>query len=59
MPHCDCNKIIEKFQQFRQKLYAIIPHRRDAVMDLIDALSSNWRSPPLTVPTDSLLAKNI
>lgn len=41
MPHCDCNKFLEKFQQFRHKLYAIIPSRRDSVMDLLDALSSN------------------
>lgn len=47
MPHCDCNKFIEKFRQFRHKLYTIIPNRRDTVMDLLDALSSNQaaRSP--------------
>ena len=47
MPHCDCNKFIEKFRQFRHNLYTIIPNRRDTVMDLLDALSFNQtaRSP--------------
>lgn len=47
MPHCDCNKFIEMFQQFRHKLYTILPNRRDSLMDLLDALSSNQtaRSP--------------
>ena len=30
-----------QLEQFRQDLYEIIPNRRDAVMDLLDALSSN------------------
>ena len=32
---------INLLQEFRQKLYQIIPKRRDATMDLIDALSSD------------------
>ncbi|EDX71679.1 hypothetical protein MC7420_2345 [Coleofasciculus chthonoplastes PCC 7420] len=59
MPHCDCNKIIEQFQQFRQKLYTIIPHRRDAVMDLIDALSSNQTArSPVQVTLNPLFKRN-
>jgi hypothetical protein len=46
MPQNDYNELvlIEKFQQFRQKLYNGFPHRRDSVMDLLDALSSNQQA---------------
>lgn len=32
---------IERLKEFRQKLHETFPKRRDAIMDLIDALSSN------------------
>ena len=41
MPQNDYNELIEKFQQFRQKLYQSFKHRRDSLMDLLDALASN------------------
>lgn len=44
MPQNDYNELIEKFQQFRQKLYTCFPHRADSVMDLLDALSSNQQA---------------
>lgn len=33
--------IINALKNFRQRLYDLIPHRADATLDLIDALSSN------------------
>lgn len=41
MPQKDYNELIEKFQQFRQKLYQSFKHRRDSLMDLLDALANN------------------
>ncbi len=41
MPQNDYNQLITQFQQFRQKLYNLFPHRQDSLMDLLDALSSN------------------
>lgn len=35
---------LETFQQFRQALYQSFPYRRDSLLDLIDALSSNDRA---------------
>jgi hypothetical protein len=59
MPHCDCNKFIEKFRQFRHKLYTIIPSRRDTVMDLLDALSSNQTArSPVELSLNSLFRRD-
>ena len=34
-------EIIKQLRRFREKIYQIFPSRRDAAMELIDALSSN------------------
>jgi hypothetical protein len=41
MPQNDYNQLIEKFQQFRKKLYNCFVCGHDSVLDLLDALSSN------------------
>lgn len=43
----DTQEAISLLQQFRQELYSLLPRRRDALLDLLDALSSspNARSP--------------
>ncbi|MBN1666085.1 MAG: hypothetical protein JW862_03330 [Anaerolineales bacterium] len=35
------NSDLQRLQQFRQDVYAVLPHRRDAIMDLLDAMCSN------------------
>ena len=35
---------LEALQQFRQALYQSFPYRRDSLLDLLDALSSNERA---------------
>jgi len=37
-------QIIQQLIKFRNKLYEIIPKRRDATLELIDALSSNTQA---------------
>lgn len=37
----DLNKIVDKLKKFRQHLYSLFTSRRDASMELVDALSSN------------------
>lgn len=41
-------KDIKRLQWFRQKLYELLPRRRDATLDLIDALSSDVHSESVT-----------
>jgi len=35
---------INKLRQFRRALYAVLPHRPDALLDLLDALASNTQA---------------
>jgi len=35
---------LTKFIQFRQDLYALLPYRRDAILDLVDALTGNTQA---------------
>ncbi|RZM76579.1 hypothetical protein [Leptolyngbya iicbica] len=35
---------LEPLRQFRQAIYASFPQRRDSIMDLLDAFSSNDRA---------------
>ncbi len=59
MPHCDCNKFIEIFQQFRHRLYTSLPNRRDTLMDLLDALSSNQTAhSPVELSLNPLFRRN-
>lgn len=59
MPHCDCNKFIEIFQQFRHRLYTNLPNRRDTLMDLLDALSSNQTArSPVELSLNPLFRRN-
>ena len=59
MPHCDCNKFTEIFQRFRHKLYTILPNRRDSLMDLLDALSSNQTArSPVELSLNPLFRRN-
>jgi hypothetical protein len=37
----DTQEIIAQLTQFRQQVYQSFPSRRDALMDLVDTLSSN------------------
>ena len=43
----ETQETISQLQQFRQELYLLLPRRRDALLDLLDALSNspNARSP--------------
>ena len=34
----------ERLPEFRQAIYSSFPHRRDSLMDLLDAFSSNDRA---------------
>ena len=38
--------MLTQFEQFRNDLYEWFPHRADALMDLLDALSSNTTVSP-------------
>lgn len=59
MPHCDCNKFIEIFQQFRHRLYTTLPNGRDTLMDLLDALSSNQTArSPVELSLNPLFRRN-
>lgn len=59
MPHCDCNKFIAIFQRFRHRLYTSLPNRRDTLMDLLDALSSNQTArSPVEVSLNPLFRRN-
>jgi len=35
------DKILPALQKFRDKIYRFVPSRKDAAMELVDALSSN------------------
>lgn len=41
-------KDLKILRNFRQKLYDLLPKRRDATLDLIDALSSDFQSTSVT-----------
>jgi len=46
----DAQKTISQLQQFRQELYLLLPWRRDALLDLLDALSSSPSARSPVVP---------